>query len=381
MPKHQQVMQLRITYHVVFPPSNKHKISNDLFPKEKTMSERTVDLRSDTVTLPTQEMKDAMMEAALGDDGYGEDATVNRLQEFAAEKLGMEAGLYVPSGTMGNACALFAHTRSGDDVFFEERAHLFAGARGEFAVLNGVKPHPMQAEFGVIQPEQLEEAINSEDVSQPSLLCIENTHNGSGGSAWTSAEVEAISKAARAHGLKIHMDGARIFNAVVAHGVDVRNYTRHIDSVMFCVSKGLSAPVGSLLCGSRSFIDEADAVRKRMGGGMRQAGIIAAAGIVALEKMVDRLAEDHEIARLLCVELEAIEGIKVQRPLTPTNFAMVNVEGLGWSSESLIEKWKTHGILANPRPPAGARLVAHRHITRDDVTYVVDATRRLVERE
>ena len=371
---------LRITYRVAFYLLCKRKICNNLFPKEKTMPEKIVDLRSDTVTLPTQEMKEAMMEAALGDDGYGEDATVNRLQELAAEKLGMEAGIYVPSGTMGNACALFAHTRSGDDVFFEERAHLFAGARGEFAVLNGVRPHPMQAEFGVIQPEQLDEIINSEDVSQPNLLCIENTHNGSGGSAWTPSEVEAISKAARTHGLKVHMDGARIFNAVVAHGVDVKDYTQHIDSVMFCVSKGLSAPVGSLLCGSRSFIDEADAVRKRLGGGMRQAGIIAAAGIVALEKMVDRLAEDHETARLLCVGLEAIEGIKIQRPPTPTNFAMVNVEALGWCSESLIEKWKACGILTNPRPPAGARLVAHRHITPEDVTYVVDATRELVKR-
>jgi threonine aldolase len=238
----------------------------------------------------------------------------------------------------------------------------------------------MQAEFGVIQPEQLEAVIDSGDVSQPSLLCIENTHNGSGGSAWAPAEVETVSKAARAHGLKIHMDGARIFNAVMAHGVDVKDYTRHIDSAMFCVSKGLSAPVGSLLCGSRSFIDEADSVRKRLGGGMRQAGIIAAAGVVALEKMVDRLADDHEIAHLLCSGLEEIEGIRIQRPPTPTNFAMVNVEGLGWHSESLIEKWKACGILANPRPPAGARLVVHRHITREDVTYVVDATRRLVER-
>ncbi len=320
------------------------------------------------------------MAAALGDDGYGEDATVNRLQELAAEKLGMEAGLYVPSGTMGNACALFAHTRSGDDVFFEERAHLFAGARGEFAVLNGVRPHPMQAEFGAIRPEQLAEIINSEDVSQPSLLCIENTHNGSGGAAWSPTAVAAVSQAARAHGLKIHMDGARIFNAVVAHGVDAKDYARHVDSVMFCVSKGLSAPVGSLLCGPRSFINEADAVRKRLGGGMRQAGIIAAAGIVALEKMVDRLADDHETAYLLCTGLEAIEGIKIQHPPTPTNFAMVNVEDLGWSSESLIERWKVYGILANPRPPAGARLVAHRHITREDVAHVVDTTRRLVER-
>ena len=156
------------------------------------MPERTVDLRSDTVTIPTQEMKEATMEATLEDDGYGEDATVNRFQELAAEKLGVEAGLYGPSGTISHACALFAHTRSGDDVFFDKRAHLFAGARGEFAVLNGVKPHPIQAEFGVIQSEQLEMVINLEEVSQPSLLCIENTHNGSGGSAWTPAEVGAV---------------------------------------------------------------------------------------------------------------------------------------------------------------------------------------------
>jgi threonine aldolase len=343
------------------------------------MLERTVDLRSDTVTLPTEEMKEAMVNAVLGDDGYNEDATVNRLQELAAEKVGMEAALYILSGTMGNACALLAHTRPGDDVFFEERAHMFAGERGEFAALNGLTRHPMKAEFGVIQPEQLKEVIRSGDTVQPSLVCIENTHNGSGGAAWAPAAVEAVSRTARAHGMKLHTDGARIFNAATAHGVDVKEYIRHVDSVMFCVSKGLSAPVGSLVCGNRRFINEAQRVRKRLGGSMRQAGVIAAAGIVALEKMVDRLAEDHEIARLLCEGLAEIESIKVQHPPTPTNFAMLNVGGLGWSANDLVEKWKTYGILANPRPPAGARLVAHRHITAEDVGYVVDTTRRLAE--
>lgn len=344
------------------------------------MSERMIDLRSDTVTLPTAEMKQAIANAALGDDGYNEDPTVSQLQELAAEKVGMEAGLYVPSGTMGNSCALLAHTRPGEDVFFEERAHMFAGERRDFAtVAGGVVPHSMMGEFGVIRPKQLEESIRSGTVSQPSLMCIENTHNGSGGSAWSPAEVVALSTAIRQRSLKLHLDGARIFNAAVAHGVDVKEYTRHVDSVMFCASKGLSAPVGSLLCGSRAFIEEAHHVRKRLGGTMRQAGIIAAAAVVALDKMVDRLAEDHETARLLSEGLAEVEGMKVVRPPTPTNFVMVNVENLGWTSEELVEKWKEYGIRCNPRPPVSARLVAHRHITAENVAYVVDTTHRLVK--
>ena len=344
------------------------------------MSERIIDLRSDTITLPTAEMKQAIANAALGDDGYNEDPTVSQLQELAAEKVGMEAGLYVPSGTMGNSCALLAHTRPGEDVFFEERAHMFAGERRDFAtVAGGVVPHSMTGEFGVIKPKHLEESIRSGTVSQPSLMCIENTHNGSGGSAWSPAEVVALSTAIRQRSLKLHMDGARIFNAAVAHGVDVKEYTRHVDSVMFCASKGLSAPVGSLLCGSRAFIEEAHHVRKRLGGTMRQAGIIAAAAIVALDKMVDRLAEDHETARLLSEGLAKVKGMKVIRPPTPTNFVMVNVEKLGWTSENLVEKWKECGIRCNPRPPVSARLVAHRHITAENVAYVVDTTHRLVE--
>ena len=345
------------------------------------MPERIIDLRSDTVTLPTDEMREAMAHTAVGDDAYGEDPTVNQLQELAADKMGMETALYVPSGSMGNRCALMAHTSPGDGIFFEEKAHILAGKRRTHADIADVTTHPIESEFGVIKPEQLEEAIQSAgaDTAQSALLCIENTHNYSGGSAWSPAEMEALARAAQERGLKLHMDGARIFNAVVAWGVDVREYTRHVDSVMFCVSKGLSAPVGSLLCGSRAFVDRAHSARKDLGGGMRQAGIIAAAGIVALEKMVDRLAEDHETARLLCAGLQKIVGLKVWQPPTPTNFVMVDVDALGWTSEELLAKWKAGGILVNPRPYARARLVTHRHITASDVAYVVDATRRLVE--
>lgn len=343
------------------------------------MPDKTVDLRSDTVTLPTKEMKVAMMNAALGDDGYGEDATVNRLQALAAEKLGMEAALYVPSGTMGNVCALLAHTRPGDDVLFEEYAHMFAGERREFAAITGgLELSPLNGEFGVISPEQLDVMIHSENVTRPSLVCIENSHNGSGGSAWSTTEVEAVSKVVKTHGMKLHVDGARIFNAAVAHGADVKAYTQHIDSVMFCLSKGLSAPVGSIVCGSRSFIDKAHRVRKQLGGSMRQAGVIAAAGIVALESMIDRLIFDHKTAQFLCEKLSAIEGLKVQHPPVSTNLVLVNAGKLGWRSEELIEKWKARGILCNPRPPSSVRLVTHRHVTAEDITYVVDTTRELV---
>jgi len=345
------------------------------------MSDRVVDLRSDTLTLPTEEMREAMARAEVGDDVYGEDPTVNRLQDLAAEKMGMEAALYVASGTMGNTCSLLAHAQVGDEVIFEELAHMYNWECGNYAVIAGLAPRTVRGEYGIIPPEPLEAVIRSANVhfAPPALVCIENTHNNYAGSAWTPAQVEAVARVVRERGLNLHMDGARIFNAAVALGVDVREYTRHVDSVMFCVSKGLSAPVGSLLCGSRAFIDRAYRMRKRLGGAMRQAGFIAAAGIVAIEQMVDRLAEDHANARRLAAGLGGIEGIEVRQPPRPTNILMVDVAGLGWNSAALVEKWKGCGILCNPRPPSGARLVTHRHVAAGDVDYVVEATRRLAE--
>ena len=347
------------------------------------MSDRKVDLRSDTVTKPTDEMRQAMMQAIVGDDSYGEDPTVNELQDKAAAKVGMEAALYVPSGTMANRCALVSHTRPGDAVLGEEGAHLYAGERKSYVNIAGLAPRTIKGESGIIKPEQVDEAVESANplVAQPSLLCLENTHNVSGGTSWLPEEMEATAAAAHRHGLKVHIDGARIFNAVVAVGVDIKDYTRHVDSMMFCVSKGLSAPVGSLLCGRRDFIERARNMRKRLGGSMRQVGMVAAAGIVALDKMVDRLAEDNERARLLYEGLRQIEGIEAMQPFRPTNFVHVDVEGMGWKPEDLLERWASSGILAHARPPTNIRLVGNRHITDEDVEYLISETRRLIEAE
>lgn len=344
------------------------------------MAARTVDLRSDTVTKPTDEMREAMVQAIVGDDSFGEDPTVNELQDRAAAKVGMEAALYVPSGTMANRCALVAHTRPGDAVFCEEEAHMYLGERKGYVNIASLAPRTIKGESGIIKPEQVDEAVESSNalVARPSLLCLENTHNMSGGTAWLPEEIEATAAAAHRHGLKVHIDGARIFNAVAAIGVDVQEYTRHADSVMFCVSKGLSAPVGSLLCGSRDMIERARAMRKRLGGGMRQAGMVAAAGIVALETMVERLAEDNARAKKLYEGLSAIEGIEAAQPFRPTNFVLVDVAGMGWQHDEMFEKWKSCGILGHPRPPTALRLVVNRHIDDEDVDYVVSETQRLI---
>jgi threonine aldolase len=272
-----------------------------------------------------------------------------------------------------------AHAQPGSEVLFEELAHMYNWECGNYAAIAGLGVRALRGENGVIAPEQVEDALRPANVHYPEtrLVCIENSHNNCAGAAWTVEQMAAVSRVCRERGLKLHVDGARIFNAAVAVGVDVREYTRHVDSVMFCVSKGLSAPVGSLLCGTRGFIDRAHQMRKRLGGAMRQAGIIAAAGIVALERMAERLAEDHENARRLAEGLGRIEGFKVEQPPIPTNILNVDVAGLGWSSQQLIEEWKEFGIRCNPRPPHRARLVTHRHISSADADYVIEVTERL----
>ena len=340
------------------------------------MSDR-IDLRSDTTTRPTAAMFEAMAHAAVGDDAWGEDPTVQRLQQAAAGKLGKEAALYVPSGTMGNACALMAHVGEGDAVFFEERAHLFGGTRRASWTLSGAAPHPLQAELGVPDPRQLEEAVNAARArgQRPALVCIENTHNHSGGYAWAPEEVEAVSAHSRELGMKVHMDGARLFNAAVAMGVEAREYARHADSVMFCLSKGLSAPVGSMLCGPEELVDKARAVRSSLGGTMRQAGVVAAAGLVALEGMVDRLAEDHRRARVLCGALQGLHGWAVWQPPNPTNFVMLESAAPGEPARALCDALEARGVLCLARPPAKIRIVLHRHIGDGDVEVTAAAVR------
>jgi threonine aldolase len=342
--------------------------------------DRTVDLRSDTITKPTDAMWDAMHHAEVGDDVYGEDPTVARLQEMAAAKVGMEAALYVPSGTMANTCAMLAHTHPGEEMIAEELAHVYCWEAGTYANIAGLTVRSVKGDHGIFTRQQFEDTLRPPNPHFPrtTLLCLENSHNNAAGAVWSVEEMAAVADVARARGMRVHLDGARVFNAAITLGVDARQIAATVDSVMFCVSKGLSAPVGSLLCGTREFVDEAHRARKRLGGAMREAGVIAAAGIVALETMVDRLAEDHETARLLEEGLSAIDGIAARRAPRPTNIVMVDVAGLGWTSAELIERWTVAGIKCNPRPPHGVRLVTNRHVSAEDVAYVLEVTRDTV---
>ncbi len=287
-----------------------------------------IDLRSDTVTQPTKAMRQAMAKAEVGDDVYGEDPTVNKLQQMAADMLGKEAGLYVPSGTMGNLAAVLAHCGRGDEVILGNKAHTFLYEAGGISALGGVHSCqiPNQPD-GTLLLKEIEGAIRPNEAHQPisRLVCLENTHNRCGGISLSADYTREVGKLAQARGLSLHLDGARIFNAAAAQGVSAKELTEPADSVTFCLSKGLSAPVGSVLCGSDEFIKKAHRIRKQLGGGMRQAGILAAAGIVALETMVDRLADDHKRARYLAQGLSFLPWL-VLDPGTPyTNMIFMSL--------------------------------------------------------
>ena len=342
------------------------------------MSDLAVDMRSDTITLPTDQMRQAMQRAEVGDDCFGEDPSVHRLQEMAAARVGAEAALFVPSGTMGNLCALISHARPGQDVILEQFCHIMRAESGGYANIAGLAVRPVTTAFGVITPQVFEAEIERYGADKLGLVCIENTFNYSGGCAWLPSEFEALSGVVHKYETRLHVDGARIFNAAIATGADVKDYMGHVDSLTFCVSKGLSAPVGSLLCGTRSFIEKAHAARRRLGGGMRQSGVLAAAGIVALESTVERLAEDHVRAATLQAGLDAIGGIETVKPPVPTNIVVVDVAQLNWTTDELLEKWASRSIRAVPRRPTRARLVANRHTTDDQVAYVIETTQQLV---
>ncbi|MCX7750528.1 MAG: low-specificity L-threonine aldolase [Candidatus Bipolaricaulota bacterium] len=334
-----------------------------------------IDLRSDTVTLPTAAMRAAMAAAEVGDDVYGEDPTVRALEERAAELLGTEAALFVPSGTMGNQVAIACHTRPGQEVIVEASSHIYNVELGTMARFSGVQPRVIPGERGVFTPAQVEAAIRPDlyYLAPTGLVCLENTHNAAGGRIWPVGGAREILALAHRRGIPVHLDGARIFNAAVALGLPARELAHGFDSVMFCLSKGLGCPVGSLLCGSGAFIAEARRVRKALGGGMRQAGILAAAGLYALEHHVDRLAEDHEHARLLAEGLAQIPGLSVVPP--ETNIVLIRIER-GPDAATLCARLRARGVLASPAgagtSPREVRMVTHLGISRRDVARTVD---------
>ncbi len=340
---------------------------------------RTIDLRSDTVTRPTPAMRRAMAEAEVGDDVYGEDPTVNKLQEMAAQRLGKEAALFVASGTMGNLVSLMTHCGRGDEIILGDQSHIFVYEQGGMAALGGITPHTVRNEpDGTIELRDIEAAIRPDDVHYPRtrLIVLENTHNRCSGSPLGTAYLARVRELADRHGLKLHIDGARLFNAAVAQGVDVRELAAPADSVTFCFSKGLAAPVGSMICGTHDFIARARRLRKVVGGGMRQAGVLAAAGIVALNDMVNRLAEDHANARKLAESLSGVDGLAVNLQFVRSNIVFIGIEREGLTAQVLSDRLRAQGVLISPAGPQRLRAVTHYGVTAEDIDHMVRAFRK-----
>jgi len=345
-----------------------------------------IDLRSDTVTIPTPAMREAMYHAEVGDDVYHEDPTINRLQEMAAERLGKEAAIFVPSGTMGNAASILAHAGRGEAVIVGNESHIYHYEVGGASTLGGSPMVVVQTDpDGMLDLHEIQINISdgSDEHSAPSaLLCIENTHNRCGGSVLSLEQVEQLSRLAHSHGLMVHMDGARVFNAAIALGIPASTLVRTVDSIMFCLSKGLSAPVGSMVVGSRDFIKRVHRMRKLLGGGMRQAGVLAAAGIIALEQMVDRLVEDHETSKQLAFGLADYPQIDINVDRVKTNMVMFSVhnskhEALGEKETmQFLSKAREHGVLMGHIGQGKIRAVTHHGINDIDITTALTGIRR-----
>jgi len=320
-----------------------------------------VDLRSDTITRPTAEMRRAMADAEVGDDVYGEDPTVNRLEKCASEIFGKEAALFVPTGCMGNLIAIKVWTHHGDEVICEERSHVNLYELASMSAIAGCMPRIVKGEDGILNWKTIEGAIRPRIYydSQTALVCIENTHNMAGGMIYRTAQVDEICEGAHAAGLRVHLDGARIFNAAVALGEDVARMTRGVDSVMFCLSKGLGAPVGSMIAGSKAFIEKARVYRKMFGGGMRQAGVIAAAGLLALEKSPERLHIDHANARRLAEGIAKMPGVKIDATKVRTNILIFDCSDTGRTAVELCEELHHQGVGAQDTTAYEVRLVTH----------------------
>lgn len=341
-----------------------------------------IDLRSDTVTRPTEAMQEAMRRAELGDDGREGDPTVRKLEALAAVRMGKEAALYMPSGTMTNLCSLLTHTSRGTEVFLERTAHIISYENSGISLLGGLFYRPIMGSRGAMDLTALEFAFESGLASKhlaPALVCMETTHNTAGGVVLPLEHMAGVQRIARANGANVHLDGARIFNAAVALGVDASKIAAYADSVCFCVSKGLSAPVGSLLCGTKAFIDRAKHFRRMLGGAMRQSGIVAAAGIVALESMVDRLRDDHENARRLAEGLQAVDASLVDAMGIETNIVRVDISGSGRSAQQWVKDLDAEGVATSDYGRSQLRFVAHRHIGPAEVDQAVAAVRRIWE--
>jgi threonine aldolase len=312
------------------------------------MVEKNLDFRSDTVTWPMPEMRRAAAEARVGDDVMEEDPTVNELEALGAEMLGKEAGLFVTSGTQGNAVAILSHTQRGDEIILEAWSHIYMNEVGGLAVMGQLMARTIHGELGYMKPEEIGAAVRRDNIHLPptTLLCIENTHNAAGGIALSVEQMKSNWDVAKEHGLAVHLDGARVFNAAIALGVDAEELCQYADSVQLCLSKGLSAPIGSLVVGTEEFIKKARKYRKMLGGGMRQVGIIAAPGIIALTKMVDRLADDHANAKILEEGMKGL-GIKVLNPVM-TNMVFIDPSSIGWTGDDWTKAcnkigWKSRG--------------------------------------
>src|ERR1700719_2176150 len=328
-----------------------------------------VDLRSDTVTRPTAEMRAAMAAAEVGDDVYGEDPTVNKLQKRAAEIFGNEAALFVPTGCMGNLIAIKVCTHHGDEVICEERSHVNLYELASMSAIAGCMRRTARGAEGILSWAQIEAAIRPKIYydSQTAMVCLENTHNMAGGTLYTAAQISDICDHAHAAGLQVHLDGARVFNAAVALGVSVAEIARNVDSVMFCLSKGLGAPVGSMIVGSHAFIEKGCVYRKMFGGGMRQAGVIAAAGMVALEKAPGRLHIDHENARRLAEGIAQIRGLRIDAGKVRSNIVIFDCSGIGKTAVELCESLYRRGIWAQDTATYSVRMVTHIDVDRSGI--------------
>ena len=339
-----------------------------------------IDFRSDTITRPTPEMRQVMAQAEVGDDVFGDDPTVNRLQEMISEMCGKQAALFVPSGTMGNQVSLKTHTVPGDEIIVERNAHIFNYECGSPGMLSGVQVYPIEGHKGVITAEQIAAAIRPDNIHHPTtrLICLENTHNRAGGTIFPLAEIQRIHALAREHNIALHLDGARLWNASVATGIPLKEYCRYFDSVQLCFSKGLGAPIGSIIVGDADFIERARYFRKAFGGGMRQVGILAAGAMYAVEHHFQRLAEDHRRARRLAEAIAELPGISIDLDTVQTNIVIFDLSKAPLSAEEFVQKLRDQHILMIHFGAAKIRAVTHLHITDEDIETTISAMHRIL---